>query len=197
MKHKAAVQDGKGINYEPDLKPLSMPIIHLTPELTTDANRTVEDILSLSLQVNSSNATNPIVKKACSNMRNILSGNAEGKLQKAIWIDYAIGNFKKKKRKRTNGQKSEKNQKEKYTWELEEDLCQVPAALEKKGCSLFCVTVEEEEDQQSGDNVQEGYRAIDHVILDIAESMGKGKLRKVYFAPCIFCVFVIEIVLSI
>ncbi|KAL8155853.1 hypothetical protein AgCh_001051 [Apium graveolens] len=147
LKHMAAAQDEKGIDYEPDFKPLSMPIIHLTPEPTTDADRTVESILSLSLQVNPSNATNPIVKRACSNMRNILSGNADGKLQNAIWIDYAIGNFKKKNRKRTNGQKSEKID-------------------------------EEEEHQQSSDNVQEEYRAIDHLILDIAESMGKGKLRK-------------------
>ncbi|KAK1402086.1 hypothetical protein POM88_001691 [Heracleum sosnowskyi] len=180
LKHKAAAQDGKSIDYEPDLKPLSLPIIHLTPELTTGADRTVEDILSLSLQVNPSNATNPIVQRACSNMRNILSGNAEGKVQNAIWIDFAVGNFKEKNRKRTKGQKSEKNQKEKYTSNWEKELCRVPATLERKDCSTFCLTVEEEEeeDQQSGDNVQEGYRAIDHVILDIAESMGKEKLRK-------------------
>ncbi|XP_074328179.1 protein EXECUTER 1, chloroplastic-like isoform X2 [Apium graveolens] len=62
---------------------------------------------------------------------------------------------------------------------MEKDLCRVPAALEKKSCSLFCLTVDEEEEhQQSSDNVQEEYRAIDHLILDIAESMGKGKLRK-------------------
>lgn len=76
------------------------------------------------------------------------------------------------------------------------DLLRVPARLEKRGRLSFCFTVEEDDNQQvSGGNVQsplnkktklQGQRSIDHVMLDLVKSIGKGKIpMKVFFSDYI------------
>ncbi|KAL8155810.1 hypothetical protein AgCh_001011 [Apium graveolens] len=170
LKHEAAAQDGKGIDYEPDLKRLSMPIIHLAPEVKSNVDIALEGIENLFVALNPLNATNPIMHMGFNELR---KNRGDDKVQTAIWINFATGNFKEKKNKKTKG----RNKKEKNTRKLGKELRRVPAELERKGCFSFSLTVKEE-DYQSGDNVLKGYRSIDHVILDIAECMGNEKPNK-------------------
>ncbi|KAK1402085.1 hypothetical protein POM88_001690 [Heracleum sosnowskyi] len=163
LKHKAAAQDGKGIDFEPDLKPLSMPKIDLTP-VNTNMDMALGGIANFLVALNPMNATNPIMHMALSQMRKMSGEDSDGKVKTAIWIDFAIGNFKDKN--------------EKDSTEMENELRRVPAALQRKGCFSFCLTVEEDEEQQSGKKILKEYRAIDHVILDIADCLGKGEPRK-------------------
>lgn len=66
------------------------------------------------------------------------------------------------------------------------DLLRVPARLEKKGRMSFTFTVEEDADEllTDGDGRSlknkraklQGHRGMDHVMLDLVKSIGKGKI---------------------
>ncbi|KAK1402082.1 Protein EXECUTER 1, chloroplastic [Heracleum sosnowskyi] len=176
LKHRTPSKDGTCVDYVPDLKRLSMPIINLKPAVKSNADIALEGIESFFVALNPRNATSPALQMGLNELRKNADGGS--KVQTAIWINFATGNFKEKKIKKTKGQKNRNNKKEKNTWKSEKELRRLPSELERKGCFSFCLTVKEEEDHQSGYNVREGYRAIDHVILDIAECMGNGKPNK-------------------
>lgn len=173
------------MDYEPDLKPPSLPVFYLTSSANTEEDIVVRTLRN-SIASNPMNATNPMLKLICSKLKinpDILtkatthsgSGDLDGEDQAVVWIEFAVGNFKEKSRK---SEKIGKKKKKKNRRNLEEESRRVPAVLESKDCSSFCLTVEEDKDQQPGDNL-EGYRTVDHVILDVAESIGKGKPKKV------------------
>lgn len=180
LNHKAAAK--KGMDLEPVVKEPSSTVFPMTLSPGTDRDKAVQKLANL-ISSNPINGTSPAMKMLCSVLKidpNILikaatdsgSGDLDGK---AIFgIEFAVGKFKKKIKKY---KKTELNKKKKNTGKLESLSCRVPAVLERNGCFSFCVTVEDK-DQQCGENILEGYRAIDHVILDIADSMGKGKHKK-------------------
>lgn len=98
LKHKAAAQDGKGIDVEPDLKRSSMPIINLTPAVKSNVDIARERIENFFVALNPLNATNPIMHMGFNELRK--DSDEDGKVQTAVWINFAIGNFKEKKFKK-------------------------------------------------------------------------------------------------
>lgn len=175
----------------------------MTPSAETDKDKVVGVLANL-IAMNSMNSVNPLIEKLCLNLNinpeipkkvatSSGSGDLDGKEKAIVCLEFSVGVFKRRPKKY---QKTERNKKKKNMEKLETVSGRVPAVLERRGCSSFCVTVEEDKGQQVGENIPEGYRAVDHVILDIAESMGKGKHEKVHSAASLFCFFFIELVLS-
>ncbi|KAK1395816.1 hypothetical protein POM88_005679 [Heracleum sosnowskyi] len=64
------------------------------------------------------------------------------------------------------------------TGELKKEWIHVPATLKRKDCFSFCLTVEEDKDQQVADHILERYYTIDHVIFDKVDSVVSGNSRK-------------------
>nr|GMD91572.1 protein EXECUTER 1, chloroplastic [Ipomoea batatas] len=91
------------------------------------------------------------------------------------------------------------------------DFQRVPARLERKGRLSFTFTIEEDDKQTSGGSKQsprnrspklQGQRSIDHLMLDLAKFIGRGKipmkvgLAKLYHHVLI-CFFILMIIIDL